>query len=420
MSHDFLISSVNDCHGLRNVHIQRALSRDLDQPRRNSVAEDNGISYIKPFEALPENIIRASSWALNELVRKTCFFAQYALVRALKERLPLAYCVTDNEIVIFNEDSFWSDSPRPKIPSPRRTLCLVDSSVNIQTPPGVILSRIDNHVAPVASPQSQHWREWSKQRIAKNTHRLCNNQSLISSRSMDKDGTPLSLEPSAIRLELFEILGPSPRNCFWFDETFIKTPEGLQITQPYCEPAVVLSNTGVLGRIFKTGNCFPPSEQGEQFHYFFFARPAYKNPLCDQPQFRYVVPTEFLERRLSDYIVTREPRKQFRLLCALAPLAQALDLVYKPYILSHICETTAPLLCHLVINRLSPSFELGPGLSLERLPVEQGQGMREYRDNTIYLPQSGGASLNAFVISENKTRVTMLHFAVAPTHKLES
>ncbi|KAF7775621.1 hypothetical protein Agabi119p4_4014 [Agaricus bisporus var. burnettii] len=218
---------------------------------------------------------------------------------------------------------------------------------------------------------------------------------------------------------LFDIIGPSPRNCIRYKSSFIKTPEGIKALWPYGDLPSLLSNTSILGHILKTGIC-PPSNQVPEFHYFFFGKPRDENPQSgDGPRFRYIVPTAFLESCLYDYVVTRKPRKQFRFLCALAPLSRARKLVYEPYIMSHMCEITESLPCYLIGNpaNSSPSFHLGPALSLERLPLEQAQ---EYCDNTIYMPRSGGTpSFDAFVISEKKTRVTMLHFAVTQSHELE-
>ncbi|EKM79737.1 hypothetical protein AGABI1DRAFT_127423 [Agaricus bisporus var. burnettii JB137-S8] len=380
--------------------------------------EYDGIRYIKSFKGLPSYIIvrdeyntiwefikgayqeRALERDINVSggllvtgqpgIGKTLFLV-YALVKALKERIPVSYCVTEIEIIVFNTDGCNNGRPRFQMPAPERTLCLVDSGVNLTQPPDIVMVM-------------DLWTKREKENLV-----LLN----------EKYGISTSPDPSRYTtpLELFDIIGPSPRNCFRYKSSFIKTPEGIKALWPYGDLASLLSNTSVLGHILKTG-IFPPSNQVPQFHHFFFGKPRVENPQSGDPRFRYTVPTAFLESCLYDYVVTRKPRQQFRFLCALASLPQARKLVYEPYIVSHMCEITESLPCYLIGNpaNSSPSFHLGPGLSLERLPLRQAQ---EYCDNTIYMPQSGGTPFDAFVISEKITRVTMLHFAVTQSHELE-
>lgn len=91
----------------------------------------------------------------------------YALVKALKERIPVSYCVTEIEIIVFNTDGCNNGRrPRFQMPAPERTLCLVDSGVNLTQPPTIVLVSIDNYVVQAASPEPERWKEWTRERFA--------------------------------------------------------------------------------------------------------------------------------------------------------------------------------------------------------------------------------------------------------------
>ncbi|KAF7761916.1 hypothetical protein Agabi119p4_9908 [Agaricus bisporus var. burnettii] len=418
--------------------------------QENPFDEYEGINYFKPFKGLGQNIIvrdeyhtiwdfvsgayqvRASNEEFGESgglvvtgqpgIGKTLFLA-YALVKALKERIPVSYCVNLNEIFIFNKDGFQKGSSASDISSPECTLCLVDSGVNLTKPPAIVLTHIDNYIVQAASPKPDHWRQWSKQRLAAkwvmDLWTKDEMEKLVRLRA--KSG--ITFPPDSSRyspLELFDVVGPSPRDCISTGTrlTFIKKPEGPETIHPYGDLATLLSDTRALERVIKTG-VFPRAEQGEDFLTFFFGGPLGENPVYLQPRFRYVVPTGYLEDRLCDYIIKEKQHERYRLLCAFAPLPQAFAPIYESYIVSHMHDLRESLPCYLLSNLDSPSFQLPAGLSLGRLPVESGLGRTEFRDNTIYVTRFAFPSLHAFIISDNMTRITMVQINVSDRHDLE-
>lgn len=99
------------------------------------------------------------------LLGKT-FFLAYALVKALQEHIPVAYCEDDSEIVIFYKDGCETIvPPAAKDSISLRALCLVDSGAQLTQPPS-ILSRRNNFIVQATLPKPDRWRKWSEQRSA--------------------------------------------------------------------------------------------------------------------------------------------------------------------------------------------------------------------------------------------------------------
>ena len=138
-------------------------------------------------------------------------------------------------------------------------------------------------------------------------------------------------------------------------------------------------------------------------------------------RFDHAVPTLFLRRLLSAYFRRRTTSEQVALISKISkvPQPEALSFVYEPAILDVLCApgghgAKRSVVCHLA-DRPASSYTLGPGLVLasDRVTPDSTASIVP-RDNHIYLLRSGSGFpwINAFVVSERQTRVTMLQTTV--------
>jgi hypothetical protein len=113
-------------------------------------------------------------------------------------------------------------------------------------------------------------------------------------------------DPYYTPLELFNIIGPSTRNCFRLQ--FIKKTGNPKIDIEYGDPRAVFKNAGVLLEVLQEGYA-PASEQGDDFRDFFFCTNLEENPSQYKPRFHYDIPTEYLGSRIVTYFRKKEKKE---------------------------------------------------------------------------------------------------------------
>ena len=208
-----------------------------------------------------------------------------------------------------------------------------------------------------------------------------------------------------------------------------KTAEGpAHDFQAFLRPDDVFDNADDFIAALRTETATSPRPDLVDFHRFFVVSKPYhlSNPMPYNVRFDHAVPTLFLRRLLSVYFRRRTTSEQVALISKISKILQpeALSFVYEPAILDVLCapgghsdRSSVGVVCHLAADcpASSSSFTLGPGLVLasDRVTADSTAPF-VLRDNHIYLLRSGGGFpwINAFVVSEQRTRVTMLQTTV--------
>ncbi len=219
-------------------------------------------------------------------------------------------------------------------------------------------------------------------------------------------------------LEAFALLGPSIRECFRAHGN-CKTAQGpAHDFQKFLRPDDVFDRVDDFVTALKTETVVTAPRPGLTFHRFFVVSRPYdsSNPMPSDVLFHHAIPTRFLHRLLWTHFHRRTTEKQVALIAKLAraPQPEGMSFVYEPTILDALCApgTGGPsATCHLADG---PAFTLGPGLVLAGDEVDGDTPSVVPRDNHVYLLRSGGGfpGIDAFVVSEGRTRVTMLQTTV--------
>jgi hypothetical protein len=219
-------------------------------------------------------------------------------------------------------------------------------------------------------------------------------------------------------LELFDLIGPSLRNCYHYSLMTTKTPGGPEVDVDYGSPSALFTSAGAFWEMIGYGHV-PPSAYETQFHWYLFGTNLNPNPTQDDPRFHYTIPTRYLRRRIADHFRKMREDEQAALLTRFAPLPQVAGIFYESIVLDILQDAHEFLPCHLYGDTESPSFRLGPGLSFFPYQVDPKVGaITLVDDDCIFVPLVGFRSLDALVISKNKTRVTMLQITISKKHKL--
>ncbi|KAI1784661.1 hypothetical protein LXA43DRAFT_196791 [Ganoderma leucocontextum] len=133
------------------------------------------------------------------------------------------------------------------------------------------------------------------------------------------------------------------------------------------------------------------------------------------PQFHHAISTLFLDRLLSTHFRRRTTDEQVALITRISKVRQpeVMSFVYEPTILDVLCASAGgpSTTCHLADGT---AFALGPSLVLAGDEVTADTVSVVPRDNHLYLLRSGSGFpwVNAFVISEDQARVTILQTTV--------
>jgi hypothetical protein len=104
----------------------------------------------------------------DAIIGKTLFL-KYALLQALKARIPVTYCDKPDRLYIFNEDGCNMYLRSEFYDLPQGGLCLVDSNDElIQLPAKFLDPFYYNYVVQATSPEPDRWRQWAKEQGAQN------------------------------------------------------------------------------------------------------------------------------------------------------------------------------------------------------------------------------------------------------------
>jgi hypothetical protein len=95
-------------------------------------------------------------------------FLKYALLRALKDHIPVVYCNNTTRLFIFDGDGCHPLSLQSEtFPLPKGALCLVDSHSDLIQPSCEFFHAANlSYVVQAVSPKPKCWRKWSKQQRA--------------------------------------------------------------------------------------------------------------------------------------------------------------------------------------------------------------------------------------------------------------
>ncbi|PIL26848.1 hypothetical protein GSI_11028 [Ganoderma sinense ZZ0214-1] len=356
-------------------------------------------------------------------------FLHYALARALKEHIPVAFCDGAQSYYFCDATGcrLYSTADRVlhKVEPGKFFLALVDSNAAVKSPPQVFIDRSQFcYTVQATSPQPDRWRNWAKEREAaeywvmspwvKSEVRKLQNFCEQEGPCPWKDSEADYYSP----LELFDSLGPSPRACFSVrGRRRIAGPE--EDFFEYLRPDDALRHVDDFIAALTT-SMVTPVRQGENFHRLFFASKPYdtSNPMPYGPQFHYTIPTDLISRLLFKYFNKRSLEEQLALLSKFAPYPQLMGLVLEPLVLMFLTSSEDPIPCHLVSGL---TIMLRPRLRTVDLQVDPDIAI-EVRHNDIHVPRGGFPSLDAFIIIIDKDpkQILLLQMTVASTHKVVS
>ena len=238
-------------------------------------------------------------------------------------------------------------------------------------------------------------------------------------------------------LELFELLGPCPRQCIHFSGT-AKTPAGpkADLRNMY-ESSCISLFLNVSEVLHTVCNRAPPPDffDHEDLEYVLFLYNAHPTNPSRTPAFNYDVPTLFLRQMLTEHLRSAHdtgrwtaPRIAATVLDRAPSLAAAF---YQPLLIEHLLETRAGRFCNILEpdgdGATAFTVRLGPGLALSyrALDLDPGTPMHDHdieviEDECILVPRTGCDAFDAVVVSEGRTRVTLLRSAVcAPGLELD-
>lgn len=232
-------------------------------------------------------------------------------------------------------------------------------------------------------------------------------------------------------LELYELLGPSARSCFDRRNQHLKPKTGTTLD------ANLVSHP--LYKAIGNPNLFDDEKQflsavqdgsiqvqNPGFHTFFFAMPD-ENPSgltpTRYPSLQYKIPTPFLRLIIASHYRRYVKKHGVKILESMTPFPQIAAALFEPLVLDLLVETNKGLLCTF---HDKTTFRLGPRLTAHhnivdpRLLAEANAATGfEPIDNCIYVVPPRYPSVDAFVVTEERKRVTLLQMTVGSKHKLE-
>ncbi|KAI1785080.1 hypothetical protein LXA43DRAFT_1039867 [Ganoderma leucocontextum] len=355
-------------------------------------------------------------------------FLRYAFTRAMHEKIPVAYCTSPDGYFYCDENG----CARYPLAGPMTLhhmgegkffLALVDSSFTPVTPPVTFLDRYQRCYTVQETPlDPARWHGLAKEREAEFwILPFWTEDEVRKLQQCYEDDGP---HPWTDRdgyyspLDVFHLLGPSVRQCF-FEGGNRKTPLGPAIDfQRHLDPDAFLDNLdAVITAVHRSMDAASPEHPDLYRLLFAYKRHDLTNPIR-YPVLCYNIPTLHLSRVLLATFRQRTDDEQVALIAKLAKLPQVMSFVYEPIILDVLSSPDVPaaVACHLADGS---TFTLGPGLVLAGDQVTAGASIVP-RDNHIYFLRNGLPWLSAVVISEDQTRVTILHTTVAYRRKVVS
>ena len=221
--------------------------------------------------------------------------------------------------------------------------------------------------------------------------------------------------------DLYHLLGPSAAECIKragrvkspngpdHDFEFLYTPPNLMIDWDDVYRALAYS--------------IPPRTQDSclELSALLFASNAHEPNPSGRPCFRYEVPTLFLRRQLSRLLRSLPAPKQLHWASAFGQHPAIAAVFIEPLMLELLEKTEDGYMCHIAHGDRA-AFRLGPHLTLcHRVvdPADAAAWPKEVEDDTIYVLPSGFAGCTAVVVSEGRSRATLLRLTTGRSDELD-
>ena len=253
-------------------------------------------------------------------------------------------------------------------------------------------------------------------------------QSLTRQLHESLDLAPWTQNPWFTPLELYDLLGPSVRSCFWSEYQRLKPQTGTSISADLLHGPLgqdlgdlnLFADADKFLDALDTGSMMP-LVQWSSFHSFFFAthqlNPVRVMPI---PFLKYEVPSQFLRLCLAMHYRQHAKAKGLKLFATMAPLAQVTRRLFEPLVLNLLVETEKGLQCMLCDNT---TFRLGPDLAVHPHVVDPSSFTPGIAtafipvNNRIYVVPEHYPFVDAFAVTEDMKRVTLLHMTVGQNLK---
>ncbi|KAF7980999.1 hypothetical protein HWV62_35824 [Athelia sp. TMB] len=330
-------------------------------------------------------------------------FLYFALVKALRDNQPviwvdaLEWTVFDSAGVTFIDLAKTSRGAVAIILqnlSPE-TLILVDA-----TEPPLALQKTKGFIIQATSPKRGRWSEWAKQKGAFFvTMPPWTEEEIDHVIALRLSFNPKLDQPNDFCYspkEIFEILGPSPRECF---DT--ATREKVNSGNPRVDFNDYLDIQALKGGIRDSPTPMALLRGGAMddriagFHRLFHIDVDPSQQLVDRdPHYRLTLPTRFLRDTFYEIIAECNLSRQYLLLRDFRPAPQLVGLIYKTLVISIFKTTTTQLSC---IPNKSTSIFLQLPFNSSPIPYDL---LTKFvpQPNTVYVPEIGQPSYDAFVL----------------------
>ena len=232
--------------------------------------------------------------------------------------------------------------------------------------------------------------------------------------NLEKLGTPngFKLEPclwvegtTYTPVELYDIIGPSPRICFDKRYHHFKSKPGFEVDFKDLNPDNLDFSQDGFVKALVCGT-EPELAQRRKFHEFFFGSNSRASNPVKHPCLVYDVPTFFLRHILVKHFCTLqlEEQRAFASLVSLHP--QISWIFFEQMAIGSLVSSEIAQDFHLCCTPDKP-LQLGPGLHPPSLFVPDkfnDKGPLVPTHNQIYILQKGFSSFDAFVFTSKETR----------------
>ncbi|KAI1791256.1 hypothetical protein LXA43DRAFT_433083 [Ganoderma leucocontextum] len=344
------------------------------------------------------------------------YFLKYALAMALKAKIPVAYCEEPGFYYFCDARGCRRYPTAPiqwhKMETGKLFLALVDSNSSLAQPPLIFFHEYQRcYTIQTTSPDPARYYPWAEEARALFwiMPPWTEAEVLKLQQFYQQQGPQNWSDGDAFYspVEIFNALGPSAQKCFAANNH--KTPQGLEEDfLSYLDPNAFLDHVDAIATTVPSSTSPPDPD----FHRILSVskRHGATNPM-HAPKFHHYIPTLFLCKIVSEGFRRRTAAEQVALIAQFAGLEvpHAMSFIYKPTILHFLGSSQTSITCHLAD---CSTFSLGPGLVLVGDQVDTDASI-VLCDNRIYILRKGFPWIDAFIISEDQTRVTILQMTVA-------
>ncbi|KAI0723474.1 hypothetical protein C8Q76DRAFT_723026 [Earliella scabrosa] len=355
-------------------------------------------------------------------------FVPYAYGLALQLGIPTLYCPSPECYWIADDNGFreiFVNGHQSYYPT-RDMLIFVDTI----KPPEQLSSPGLNEgfLVQVTSPEDG-WKDCAKERDADAWVMTTWSREEISSLQQLHESVnraPWTQNPWFTPLELYDLLGPSPRSCLRSAYQRMKPQTGAALNahllrgplSQELDPRYLFADPLAFLEALDS-SATTSLKQRPGFHEFFFAT-GRVNPrrVLPIPVLNYEIPTQFLRLCLAMHY-----RKMLRLFGTMSSFARVTARLFKPLALDLLVEAENGLECTLDD---STTFRLGPGLTVHPDLLDPARftptttAAFKPTDNHIYVVSEDHRSIDAFVVTEDMKRVTLLEMTGADRRDLKS